>query len=34
MRAVSEMQKRILMDSESIIRKFMSGLVQGVDEET
>ena len=24
----------ILMDSESIIRKFMSGLVQGVEEET
>ena len=34
MRAVSEMQKTILMDSESFIRKFMSGLVQGVEEET
>ena len=34
MRTVSEMQKTILMDSESIIRKVMSGLVQGVEEET
>ena len=34
MRTVSEMQKTILMDSESIIRKFMLGLVQGVKEET
>ena len=29
LRTVSEMQKIILMDSESIIRKVMSGLVQG-----
>ena len=34
MRTVSEMQKTILMDSESIIWKVMSGLVQGVEEET
>ena len=34
MRTVSEMQKTILMDSESIIRKFISGQVQGVEEET
>ena len=31
---VSEMQKTILMDSESIIRKVMSGLVQGDKDET
>ena len=30
MRTVSDMQKTILMDSDSIIRKFMSGLVQGI----
>ena len=29
LRTVSEMQKTILMNSESIIRKVMSGLVQG-----
>ena len=34
MRTVSKMQKTILMDSKSIIRKFMSGLVQGVEEGT
>ena len=34
MRMVSEMQKTILMDSESIIWKVMSGLVQGAEEET
>ena len=34
MRTVSEMQKTILMDSESKIWKAMSGLVQGVNEET
>ena len=34
MRTVSEMQKTILIDSESIIRKVMSGQVQGVEEET
>ena len=34
MRTVSKMQKTILMNSESIIRKVMSGLVQGVEEET
>ena len=34
MRTVSDMQKTTLMDSESIIRKFMSGLVQGIEEET
>ena len=34
LRTVSEMQKTILMDSESIIRKVMSGLVQGDEDET
>ena len=34
MRTVSEMQKMILMDNESIIQKLTSGLVQGVKEET
>ena len=34
MRTISEMQKKILMGSESIIWKIMSGLVQGVEEET
>ena len=34
MRTVSEMQKTILMDNESIIQKFMSGLFQGIEEET
>ena len=34
MTTVTDMQKTILMDSESIIRKFMSGLVQGIEEET
>ena len=34
MRTVSEMQKSILMDSDSIIWKVMSGLVQGVEEES
>ena len=34
MRTVSEMQKTNLIDSESIIWKVMSGLVQGVKEET
>ena len=34
LRTVSEMQKTILMDSESIIRKVMSGLVQGDKDET
>ena len=34
MRTVSEMQKTVLMDIESIIRKFMSGPVQRVEEET
>ena len=33
LRTVSEMQKTILMDSESVIRKVMSGLFQG-DEDT
>ena len=33
LRTVSEMQKTILMDSESIIRKVMSGLVQGDENE-
>ena len=32
-RTVSEMQKTILMDSESIIRKVMSGLIQGDEED-
>ena len=34
LRTVSEMQKTILMDSESIICKVMSGLVQGDEDET
>ena len=34
MRTVSDMQKTALMDSESIIQKFMLGLVQGIEEET
>ena len=34
MRTVSEMWKTILMDSECIILKVMSGLDQGVEEET
>ena len=34
LRTVSEMQKTILMDSESTIRKVMSGLVQGDEDET
>ena len=34
LRTVSKMQKTILMDSESIIRKVMSGLVQGDEDET
>ena len=34
LRTVSEMQKTILMDNESIIRKVMSGLVQGDEDET
>ena len=34
LRTVSEMQKTILMDSESIIRKMMLGLVQGDEDET
>ena len=34
LRTVSEMQKTILMDSESITRKVMSGLVQGDEDET
>ena len=33
LRTVSEMQKTISMDSESIIRKVMSGLVQGDEDE-
>ena len=33
LRTVSEMQKTILMDSESIIRKVMSRLVQGDEDE-
>ena len=34
LRTVSEMQKTILMDSEIRIRKVMSGLVQGDEDET
>ena len=34
LRTVSEMQKTILMDNESIIRKVMSGLVQGDEDKT
>ena len=34
LRTVSEMQKTILMDSESIIRKVMLGLVQGDENKT
>ena len=34
LRTVSEMQKTILMDSKSIIRKVMSGLVQGDEDKT
>ena len=34
MRTVLEMQKTILMDSESIIWNVMPGLVQGVEEDT
>ena len=34
LRTVSEMQKTILMDSKSIVRKVMSGLVQGDEDKT
>ena len=34
MRTVSEMQKTILMNSESTVWKVMSGLVQRVEKET
>ena len=30
---VATMQKTVLMDSESIIRRFMSGLIQGEEDE-